>query len=210
MGIRKIGLGFFALILGYAAACLAATPQYENFSADMLLTSSGRNIQAKVYFNNGNVRTEMFQTISIIRRDQNVMWNIMPAQKMYMELQLNLDQLAQASPQTPGEVERVKVGDEMIDGRMTEKFKVTYDSNKGRQEMFQWIANSKLPVKMQAADESWTVEYKNIQTGPQDDALFLPPAGFQKMEMPALGGMNLQALQQMAQRVKDGEEKSQN
>ncbi len=42
---------------------------------------------------------------------------------------------------------------------------------------------------MAAEDGKFTIVWKNFQSGPQDPALFEPPADYQKIAMPPIPGM---------------------
>ncbi len=53
------------------------------------------------------------------------------------------------------------------------------------QVVFFWLDTAnKVPVKMQAQDESFTALWSHYKAGPQDPALFEVPAGYQVMDMP--------------------------
>ena len=91
-----------------------------------------------------------------------------------------------------GEIERKLLGQETIDGRMTDKYEVVYEVNGKTETMFQWMAEGlSIPVKTAAADNSRTTEYKNIKTGKQPDSLFEIPADYQKFsyQMPSMKDM---------------------
>ncbi|MFA5099425.1 MAG: hypothetical protein WC547_00885 [Candidatus Omnitrophota bacterium] len=116
----------------------------------------------------------------------------MPKDKMYMEQAFDPAQAPATSEKVQGEVERKRIGQETIDGKKADKYQVVYTSNRKKESMFQWIVPGiTMPVKMAAADNSWSVEYKNIKTGKQPDSLFEVPAGYQKfsMGMPSMKDM---------------------
>ena len=54
---------------------------------------------------------------------------------------------------------------------------------------YQWIKDGQIPVKVEAVDGSYSMEYKNISTGAQPAELFEVPADYEKMSMPSLGDM---------------------
>jgi len=96
---------FCLLISGLADA-------YE-FSADTIFTSEGQKMTGKIFSKSDKSRMEMntqgHQMIMISRMDKKVAWNIMPDQKMYMEMPIDPKK---HSPKTEikGEVERKQVG----------------------------------------------------------------------------------------------------
>ena len=159
------------------------------FSADMVSSSGAQSFQSKIVSAGGKMRMETPESIVIMRPDKNITWVIIPSQNMYMEQPMDPSKMPATTKEMPGEIERVPLGAETIDGKPTEKFRVTYTRGTEQESMIQWIGQSQIPVKMQAVDGSWTVEYKNMQTGPQPDDLFEVPAGLQKMKMPGMGGV---------------------
>jgi hypothetical protein len=113
----------------------------------------------------------------------------MPKEKMYMEQPFAPGKVTATSEKIDGEIERKLVGQETIDGKMTNKYQIVYNQNGKRETMFQWFAAGlKIPVKTAAADNSWATEYKNIKTGTQPDSLFEIPADYQKLsyEVPSM------------------------
>lgn len=160
----------------------------RDFSAEMVNRSGGQSHTAKIYVSGEKTRTESAGSVMIMRMDKNVMWMVMPSEQMYMEQPLDVNMVPKTSEQMVGEIERVSLGKEMFDGSSVEKFKVTYEVSGQRQEMYQWMSEHKFPVKMEAIDGSWSVEYRNISLSPQPDSLFEVPAGFQKASMPSMGG----------------------
>jgi len=178
-------ISVFAAVSFAAAAAFAA-----EFSADMVNTSKAATISQKFFVNGNKSRMESPESIVIIRMDKNVMWMLMSQQKMYMEQPLDPSKIPATSEKYPGEMERTLVGKEAIDGRTTEKYRITYTVNGMKVTVYQWLApDLGMPVKTAAEDGSWTMEYKNIETGSQPDSLFEIPSGYSKFTMPSAGDM---------------------
>ena len=178
-----------SLIIGVFILSCAAMSMAEDFSADMISTSRGGIFRGKIFVSQDKVRMESPQSITITRIDKKVMWILMPQEKTYMEQALDPTKIAATSEKVNGEIERKLIGQETIDGRATKKYEVVYNQNGNRVTMFQWLADGlKIPVKLAAGDNSWTMEYKNIKTGKQPDALFEVPADYQKfsVQMPSM------------------------
>ncbi len=154
----------------------------EDFSADVSNTAGGRTFQGKIFASKQKTRMETPQGISITRLDKKVIWLLMPAQQMYMEEPFNPANIAASAEKMPGEIERKLIGSEIIDGRKADKYRIVYTDNSGRRWVtLQWIVPGlNIPVKSAAEDGSWMMEYKNIKTGAQPDALFEVPAGYKK------------------------------
>ncbi|MFH0941319.1 MAG: DUF4412 domain-containing protein [Candidatus Omnitrophota bacterium] len=178
----------FALVL--VTALCVGTVYAEDFSADMVSVSSEGSFTGKIYVSGDKSRIEMPEAITISRLDQKVTWMLMPSEKMYMEQPINARAAASTQEKIYGEIERIAEGKEIVSGMPTTKYRVTSEVAGKRETVFQWIdEGTHFPVKTAAIDNSWSSEFKNIKTGPQDQALFEIPADYQKMSigMPNMG-----------------------
>jgi len=190
------------LLLAVVGGCLIslsclraddAAPPFElakQYSADMLMTSGeGKTITSKFYTDSGKIRTEIntggMQVVSIIRPDQQKMYSVMVAQKMVMEMPYDPEKMKKQVAAASGPEGKFElVGPDPVDGVACTKYKVTGPDGKV---VFYWInAAQKTPVKMAAEDGTFNIVWKNYQVGPQDAALFEPPADYQKIAMPSL------------------------
>ena len=174
---------FFLMIFGGSRAAA------QEFSADMVSRAGKETTTAKIYVSQNKVRMDMANNSMIIRNDKKISWMIMPSEKMYMEHPIDMSKSPKVSNKFDGEVERVPMGTETVNGQPAEKFKVTYTEGGKSVSVYQWLKDGKIPVKVAAIDGSWSTEYKNISTALQPDSLFEPPAGYTKMEMPNVGDM---------------------
>lgn len=182
---------FISTVMMTAGACLSieAAPGNPDFSADMVMRSSEGVLQGKVYVGQNKHRMEMAGNIVLSLPDQNKTLVLMPAQKMYMEQALQADRMPKTAKEVPGETERVALGTELIEGKTVQKFKVTFTEQGAQHSLFQWLDDDlPVPVKMEAEDGSWSVEYRNIHLGPQDKSLFEVPADYQKFQIPGMPG----------------------
>jgi hypothetical protein len=153
----------------------------QDFSADVVQKTKEFSAQGKIFTSGDKTRMEVPQATTIIRRDKNIMWVLMPAQNMYMEQPIRTNNIVVAREKMPGEIERVSMGQESIDGQMTTKYRITYSEGGTKTTIYQWFSSGlPIPVKTMTEDGSWTMEYKNIKTGKQPDSLFEIPAGFKK------------------------------
>lgn len=101
---------------------------------------------------------------------------------MYMEQALDARTLVATTDKPQGEVERTRVGQEMVDGKMCQKFKVVYNYQGRKDTVFQWILSGlRMPIKTASPDGSWSMEFRNVRMGPQQGALFEIPAGYKKL-----------------------------
>lgn len=181
----------FLIVLSFIASFSGTALAFE-FSADTIMTSKEGRMSGKMYYKQDRFRMDIKapeEMTTITRIDKKVIWNIMPAEKMYMEIPLNLQNKPKVEEKMEGEIERKQVGTETIDGHPTKKYLITYQSGSRKEQVYQWWATDiNFPVKTSAIDGSWVQEYRNIKTGSQPNNLFEVPAGYQKFQMP--GGMN--------------------
>jgi hypothetical protein len=180
--------------LGYAQHAAAATlpaPMVE-YSADRIVETDAGTLEGKVYSAKDRERAETtmqgMQTVMILRRDKQLGWMLMPAQKMYQ--QVDLAKARQQSGAAPdSDVEITQVGSESVSGFDTTKYKMLMkDGSAGG---FIWITSEGIAVKMDmlskadGAKTRVTMTLTNVQIGTQDPQLFEVPEGY--AAMPAFG-----------------------
>lgn len=173
------------LMCMFLGAILLVLPGYaQDFSADMVSFSSEGSFTGKIYVSGEKSRVEMPEAVTISRMDKKLAWVLMPNEKMYMEQPLSPRSSASTREKLDGEIERKAEGNEKVSGRNTAKYRVIFELEGKREEVFQWIDEAAhIPVKTAAVDGSWSSEFKNIQTGPQGGELFEIPAGYRKMSL---------------------------
>lgn len=179
--VLSVGFVFMLLLVVRAGA--------QEFSAEMISRTGKETVNAKIFVAQDKVRMEMPESVMIVRRDKNLSWMLMPADKMYMEHPVDMSSSPKVAKNFDGEIERVAMGTEAVDGQPAEKFKVTYPEKGKNVSVYQWLRGGQIPVKVEAVDGSWSMEYKNLETGPQPADLFEPPADYEKFAMPGLGEM---------------------
>lgn len=163
----------------FLVACYAA-----DFNADIVTVSPEGSFTAKIYVSGDKSRTEVEGTASIARNDKKVVWVLIPVQNMYMEQPFDPRTAASTKEKMEGEVERIVEGHETVSGRPTTKYRVVYETQGRHESIFQWIdEGAHIPVKTAAVDGSWSSEFRNISTGPQNPELFEIPAGYNKMSI---------------------------
>lgn len=191
------GFGVLAAQSALAAPPPALTVEY---AADRLVETPSGDMQGRVNATPAMQRNETrmgdMASVMILRMDKKVGWMLMPAQKMYQ--QLDLDQAGQqAGAVSPEQTELELVGQETVSGQSTNKYKfVTKDKSSGG---FLWYTASGIPVKMDVLSknggksERMTVTLTNITIGTQDPALFEVPSGYAKLPG-GMAGMGMAAL----------------
>jgi hypothetical protein len=185
-----MGCGLSSLSLLRADDSAAPFSLGKQYSTETVITTKdGTNLTSKSFFDEGKLRTEMnahgMQMVTIVRPDLKKVYQVMVAQRMVMEMPYDPDKFKKQTVAATGPEGKFEVvGPETVDGVACTKYKVTTKDNKV---FFYWINTAqKLPVKMAAEDGSFTLVWKNYKAGPQDASLFVPPADFQPMTMPAM------------------------
>jgi outer membrane lipoprotein-sorting protein len=186
-GKPRARMGAFILALMFLGVGAA---QAAEFSATMIAKSGGQETQGKIFVKGDKVRNEIKAggetQISIIRPDKKMMWLIMPAEKSYMEMPLNPQASAQTMIKKPeSQVEMKLLGQETVNGYETEKYETSVKHRGKAVKEYIWLSKKLgMPIKVAAVDGSHSMEYRDIQEGGISDALFQPPQGYQKMQMP--------------------------
>lgn len=161
------------------------------FSADMISTYQGQKHRMKVYSREKAFRMEMNEggqsSVTILRYDRRLMWSIVPAQKMYMEMPLQPGRsMTEASNDPEAKVVREVLGTEKVGPYTCIKSRVQVTSQGQTFIGLQWAAQELdgFVVKMVDEKSGSTVEYENVKLGAPDAALFEPPVGYTRMQMP--------------------------
>jgi hypothetical protein len=175
----------FFIVLFFSVTALAM-----EFSADSIMTHGKEKMTSKIFYKPDKFRIEMNapqQMITINRVDKKVIWNIMPEEKMYMEMPFQMQNKPKVDEKVEGEIDRKLISNETVDGHPTKKYLITYKADGKNEQMYQWWATDiNFVVKTAAVDGSWTQEFRNIKIGSQPDNLFEVPAGYRKMQMPVM------------------------
>ena len=181
----------FALCLTALAATSHAgtlpVPTVE-YSADRIIETEAGTMTGKVYSARDKDRSETnmrgMQTVMILRRDKQLGYMLMPAQRMYQELDLATAQ-KQSGSQASDQVEITQAGAETVEGHVTTKYKmVMKDGTAGG---FIWITSDGVPLKMDMLSKSggektrMTMTLSNLKVGAQDPQLFEVPGGYKVM-----------------------------
>jgi hypothetical protein len=164
------------------------------YSADRIMETEAGTFEGKVYSAKDKERSETsmrgMTSVMILRRDKQLGWMLMPAQKMYQQMDFAKAQ-AQSTGQSQDQVDITEVGSETVEGQSTTKYKlIMKDGSAGG---FMWFTREGIMVKMDTVvkngrDKSrMTITLKNLKVGSQDASLFELPDGYNAM--PSFGGM---------------------
>jgi Domain of unknown function (DUF4412) len=172
----------------------------KQYSADVTITAKdNRTMKAKTYIDDEKMRLEMaigdMKVATIIRKDKMKIYQVMISQKMIIEMDYDESKMKGREAAAFGPEGKFElIGPDTIDGVPVTKYKVT--SDKTHQVFFFYLdLVKKVPVKMEAEDKSFILEWTNYKAGPQSPDLFEEPSGYQVMSMPmptpgATGGVD--------------------
>jgi hypothetical protein len=203
--VMRLRLATVVAVCGFGMAGFGLTSQVEaatlpvpsvEYSADRVMETSSGTFNGKVFATQDKERAETnmrgMQSVMILRRDKQIGWMLMPAQKMYMTMDFaKAQQQAGAAPDD--KVEITEVGTETIEGFSTKKFKMLMKDGTGGG--FIWITEHGIPVKMDMLSKSGgdksrvTVTLTNLKIGAQDAQMFELPSGY--TAMPSMGNMGM-------------------
>ncbi len=91
--------------------CITVSSYALEYSADTIFTANGQKIYGKMYAKSDRFRMEITKPqsmITITRMDKNIVWSIIPSEKMYIEMPFD----PKIAPKTKisGEIDRKLVG----------------------------------------------------------------------------------------------------
>jgi hypothetical protein len=188
--IKRFSVLFSFCLLGVVSEARAVSlpaPSVE-YAADRIVETEAGTFEGKVYSARDKERSETnmggMQSVMIVRRDQQIGWMLMPAQKMYREMDLR--QAREQSGAAPDDLmEITQVGSESVEGFDSTKYKlVMQDGSAGG---FIWITAQGIAVKMDMLSKfegkktRMTVTLKNVNIGSQDSRLFEVPPDYSAM-----------------------------
>jgi len=179
-----------SLLLVFLLLALPAPLTAAEFSAQMVLKNEGQVMPGKIFVKDDKMRQEFLDdkghTVTIVRRDKRVAWVILPREKAYLELPLGANLPGQFLQIPKDAVTQRRVCTEEMGGYEVERFEVTIRGGTGgvMRQTF-WVAKKLgLPIKTVCAERQFSVEYKDIREGKQEDRLFEIPPGYKKVTGP--------------------------
>jgi hypothetical protein len=188
MQVWQRGLGGIAFLVSFLF--VAGVAQAAQFSATMVTKVGGVDIPGKIYVKDGNMRNDIQAAgqnmTHIMRSDKNVVWVIMPQQKIYMEAPVSTEARQKMMPLTEEQRAKMKkVGSETINGYACDKYQATMTLQGKSMQVFTWVATDlNMPIKIVSQDGSFAMEYKDIKPGEVAASLFELPQGYQKVKLP--------------------------
>ncbi len=205
MAHRKILATAAATLLAAAASWPAAasdTPRLDmdvSYSATRIIVAGDQRSEQRIeqrYFQQSaminRMETELNgqQSVIIMRGDRELMWTVMPQERMVMEMRMD------TRPQDPMNIEvpdpetwvMERLGREPVNGIAATKYRVATDAgDKTRMRGHMWVSDDGIPVRMDlvTGQDRIQMELRNLVVGAQPAELFEPPKDYQRL---AIGG----------------------
>ncbi len=191
------------MVVGFLsiAPVQAMQPASVEYSADWSMETADGASKAKIYHAPNMERREMDdggeKMIMIMRRDKKVAWNLMPSERMYMEMKISDPKVSKNDPMNY-DVEQTTVGPETINGVKTTKSKIIMKEKKpngSKMGGFWWMTKEGVMMKLDVISvekgkkDRMKMELDKLKIGKQDSALFEIPSGYSKMDMGGMGKM---------------------
>ncbi len=190
-----------------AASLLLAAPSFAGpginaeYSAEEVVETAEGVTKSKVYSTPTMERREISeggqQMIAITRHDKKIVWNLMPEEKMYMEMPIG--QSAKKEDKTDlsaYKIDQTPMGQETLNGIVMNKGKMIMTGKDGsKMGGFMWTTKEGIIAKLDALSveqgkkDRFKLEMTNLKIGKQPANLFEIPKGFEKMDMGAMGAM---------------------
>ena len=168
------------------------------YKATRVIDSGGAQMSGLLFHDHGKERWEMSMEgmthVMILRPDLEKIFLLMPQMNMAMEMPLTRGGSIPTPDRYSG-IEPEIVGQEVIAGEQTTKYKVEGDEGTGPYTMFFWMTDDGITMRTQgsSAEGSFELRLDDLQRGEQPAALFELPAGVQVM--PANPAMMNQMIQ---------------
>ncbi len=184
-----------ATLLLAGATAAGDRPNVE-YSADQVIEAGDIAMKSKVYSTPTKERRETSQggtsMTMITRHDKKVIWNLMPEDKMYMEMAMKAS--SDKTDLSGYQIEQTPMGQETLNGQSMNKSKIIMTHSSGaKMGGFMWMTKEGIQAKIdviaveKGSKDRFKMEQNNIKVGKQPADLFEIPEGFTKMDMSGMG-----------------------
>lgn len=187
-----------ALLAGWPAAADSWPTPEAAYEATRVMDAGGMQMSGRLFHDRGKERWEVamqgMTQVMILRPDLGKMFMLMPAMNMAMEMPFasgaNIP-----SPERYAGNEPELVGQEVIAGEETTKYKFEGDDGTGPYRVFYWLTDDGITLRTEgsSAQGSFAMYLDGLDRGDQPADLFELPAGVQVM--PADPAMMNQMMQ---------------
>lgn len=176
----------FTVLFVFAFTLAGVGDCTKDFSAETVSVVGERKLHGSFYGTPQSWRVDFEadgqRRITIFRKDKKLIWQIDAVKNQYEEYSLNDEDVEMlSSGKVAGEIQRVALEKELVDGRRATKYKVDFgDKVKGY--LYQWIDDElSTPIQVVNSHGRLITKLQHIRTGPQPGSLFEIPAGYMKV-----------------------------
>lgn len=181
-------------VVGFVAGAFMlgswGTAQALEFVADRAVRSDGQTRKASVFYRDDRWRVEHNDlgpvNVTIVRKDMGLVWLLLPRSRQFKTVAYHQDHDLLISERLEGEMARVAIGTDSLDGHPTTVYEVTVASPEGKVNLYyQWIATDLgFPLRLVSKDRDWMTEYRNVRLTIVSDAFFRLPHAYEPVTEP--------------------------
>lgn len=169
------------------------------YQAERTFTTEGTTLTQRVYSSPGKTRTEMsvdgMQIIQIWRTDRNLIWSLMPRERMAIELAPGSDQVTSPldpySNESDLRFEKRLMGPDTVNGISANRYFISGTASDGsKTEGDVWTTPQNITVRMRLtgrapgeADRNFNYDLADLVLRDQHESLFEVPSDYQVMTM---------------------------
>ena len=185
--MRLLSVLLFALALQSQSAAAGSWPEPSAaYQGTRVIKSGDMEMSGRVFHDHGKERFEMsmegMSQVMILRPDLKKMFMFLPQMNMAMEMPYK-DNGNMPTPDRYSETDAEVVGEEVIAGEQTTKYRVEGNEAGGPYTVFFWITDDGIAMRTEAssAQGSFEMYLDGLQRGAQPAELFELPSGVQIM-----------------------------
>ena len=137
-----------------------------DFSAEWIIKRGQSVVTAHINAKDDRWRFEYAQpqqgaSVMIVRTDKQHSWLILSKRRQYLQIPIATDHLLTVTEKMNGEVSREFVGDETLNGHLTELFEVTVSEDGETRQFYRWVTKAqRFPLKTVSKQGKWSEEFR--------------------------------------------------
>lgn len=191
MGVGRRNDGWRLVVLVLLAGAWAAPGWAGDFSAERMLKHGKAVVMAHVNAKQDRWRLEFAQpqgvaSVAIVRMDLGVAWLIVSPRRQYLEVSIAQVYRLEFGEHMEGEQSRELVGEQVLNGYLTELFDVVVAERAESRHFYRWITKvERFPVKTVSKEGDWSEEYRHLIFTEQTPLLFELPQRLDRANPPA-------------------------
>lgn len=180
---------FIGILLSLVALLLGGEALAAEFSAQVVTRFQGEETRGKVFVKGNRIRQEFPSgggaKIIIYDAGAKLAWLVMPERKLYLEMPITEEITRSLMQAAKDQGQMTPLGSETVNGYSTDKYETAFGLNGAELRHYIWIAKKLgLIIRIESLDKTFSREYREIKEAGVPDAIFAPPADYQKMSLP--------------------------